>query len=547
MAGGLGNALTDFLRLLNTGADTTRVLELATTGANAATTKLYVGSRDPVGVVTASPGEFYLRVDGNDSALYQHAGTGADNSSWESSVQTTRHSLDLYIDPVGGDDANDGLTSGAPVQSPERLDALMPALALSHRVRVHCAAGTYSFARRWFISNRVRLAGGCVQIFADEAWDPGVVTVLDSGTLGGGTTNGVLKVTSASTDLWRDRIIRITTGDCAGLYRTIRNNTTTDVIPDEELGNVIGQSPAAGDGYEIIQLNVVFQTPDLADAVNNDVFFPIRNSGQGSFGDNNGLFSGDGVYDEVRLIRFDGSGATGFPEIVWEGNVSLRGVESNCRFKIAKDAYVYSGSPYDSWDADAAALGEDFLGCGISFDLASGTALVGWGTVVGYVNTNGQLANHGVLGVLTGGRAKTVLRSHMKFYGQWWGSIRVLIDDLILLVGPNASDPRHDFGPDWTLWGIEFGTTPSSTAPRLQIYYGFRALLGSNCIGEATGATTVYVRDGHLDLYGAPNLGKAVGTDWSVNNGTDKNKSFFNLVGNSMVNLGTLAAIVRTD
>jgi hypothetical protein len=82
MAGGLGNVLTDFLRFINAGADTTRVLVLKTEGTNGATHMLYVGNRDPNGAITGNPGDSYFRIDGANSAAYLHTGTVPSNSDW---------------------------------------------------------------------------------------------------------------------------------------------------------------------------------------------------------------------------------------------------------------------------------------------------------------------------------------------------------------------------------------------------------------------------------------------------------------------------------
>ena len=82
MSGGFGELSTEFMRFLNEDADTVRVLELETSGTNGATTRVFVGNRDPVGSVSANPGEFYIRVGGANSKLYQHVGTVPNNTDW---------------------------------------------------------------------------------------------------------------------------------------------------------------------------------------------------------------------------------------------------------------------------------------------------------------------------------------------------------------------------------------------------------------------------------------------------------------------------------
>lgn len=63
-------------------ADTTAPLTLETTGTNGAASSHFVGTRDPVGNVTGSPGSFYTRVNGTSSRLYQHQGSSSSNTGW---------------------------------------------------------------------------------------------------------------------------------------------------------------------------------------------------------------------------------------------------------------------------------------------------------------------------------------------------------------------------------------------------------------------------------------------------------------------------------
>lgn len=63
-------------------ADTTAPFAIGTTGTNGASSKQFVGTRDPNSNVTGSPGDYYNRVNGTSSRLYQHRGTASSNSDW---------------------------------------------------------------------------------------------------------------------------------------------------------------------------------------------------------------------------------------------------------------------------------------------------------------------------------------------------------------------------------------------------------------------------------------------------------------------------------
>jgi hypothetical protein len=63
-------------------ADTGAVLALQSTLTNGETANFFVGDRDPIGNVTGSPGDFYVRVGGTASRLYQHVGSVSNNTNW---------------------------------------------------------------------------------------------------------------------------------------------------------------------------------------------------------------------------------------------------------------------------------------------------------------------------------------------------------------------------------------------------------------------------------------------------------------------------------
>jgi hypothetical protein len=72
------------LQINCTNSDATRAFEITTTGTNGATSKLFVGTRNPEGNVTGSPGDRYLRVSGVDSTEFIYVGASSGTAGWVS-------------------------------------------------------------------------------------------------------------------------------------------------------------------------------------------------------------------------------------------------------------------------------------------------------------------------------------------------------------------------------------------------------------------------------------------------------------------------------
>jgi len=58
------------------------LLSWETKGTNGATIRWFVGDSDPDGFATGNPGDMYILALGNDSELFQHQGSGTDDTSW---------------------------------------------------------------------------------------------------------------------------------------------------------------------------------------------------------------------------------------------------------------------------------------------------------------------------------------------------------------------------------------------------------------------------------------------------------------------------------
>ena len=76
------NATTSGFALSSAVADTAVALSLTTSGANGATKSMFVGTRDPQTLITATPGQVYHRANGEFTREYTQRGSGSSSSSW---------------------------------------------------------------------------------------------------------------------------------------------------------------------------------------------------------------------------------------------------------------------------------------------------------------------------------------------------------------------------------------------------------------------------------------------------------------------------------
>lgn len=78
-----GDGLRAIVNITNNGgADTVAVLQLTSQGANGEDIRVFVGTRDPNGVVPGNPGDLYLRHSGTSSTLKINAGVSDSNTVW---------------------------------------------------------------------------------------------------------------------------------------------------------------------------------------------------------------------------------------------------------------------------------------------------------------------------------------------------------------------------------------------------------------------------------------------------------------------------------
>lgn len=118
-------------------ADTTAPLSLQSTGANGATTDIYVGNRSPEGNVTADGGRLYARVNGTSSDLLLKT-TDSSNTGWKSLKSFPEYSFDAS-DLVTSNTADWAVNGNAPVAADTNNSAL--------RVRLMDSATEEGFGR----------------------------------------------------------------------------------------------------------------------------------------------------------------------------------------------------------------------------------------------------------------------------------------------------------------------------------------------------------------------------------------------------------------
>ena len=163
--------------------------------------------------------------------------------------------LHIYVSNINGSDTNTGLSSSEPLQSITKAETLI-ANVVNSPVVIHVGrfdltgVGSYvmpKFKRRNLHEN--------VYLVCDGASQPGAAgvafTELQASTVvGSGSTANVIKW-GGGTD-YRGKTLEILTGTSATDRRTIRNATSTDIVP------VVGCSTAIGaaDTYRIIETTV---------------------------------------------------------------------------------------------------------------------------------------------------------------------------------------------------------------------------------------------------------------------------------------------------
>jgi hypothetical protein len=161
--------------------------------------------------------------------------------------------LDLYWDPVDGEDTNDGLSTAAPVRTATRLMQLLP-LPLKRPVLVHMSSGTFDFGGSPIPS----LAGAerLLCFYGDFDWDPrgDLIDVIATGVAGAGTDgNTIVLPAPVAADDYESYSVRMIDGAAAGQVRSACQHPTTAITPSR----AFSPAPAAGDTFEVFRSRAV--------------------------------------------------------------------------------------------------------------------------------------------------------------------------------------------------------------------------------------------------------------------------------------------------
>lgn len=431
----------------------------------------------------------------------------------------TDSTLALYLDPVGGDDSKVGTSRVNAVLTPERiadLIALYPG-----NVDVHMRSGAAVLPERgWFL--KPRLFGGLLRFIADEAWDPAVFTVIGGDrTAAAATSATVVKAAGLVVNALQDLSIRFTTGDAAGQYRRVRNNTATDIVPTAAWS----PAPAAGDTYQIFTSNVAFQIPDVAvEPLYNYVFAADSLALQPGSIDGS-VYEGLAMFAEPAGILFDGVGLQG-------------GAGAYQYYFGANAVFFYGTDGLLNYQSVFQVIGGNRCTMFSGYGPAAYNAKEGWGYsgVVAPTPENALIA--GTLCCLSGITNYSTAQAFL--LGGHYGSVNSFGPALMQL----ASDSSGTVAPLIDNSGaVAFAIRVSQNANLFvndgSIDGAILVELGGylECDGAVSGTGPVEVRyGGRFNGRGVQNIGGG-GNDWTVFGLPPFNKSFFALVGD--VKLGT--------
>lgn len=165
----------------------------------------------------------------------------------------------IYVSAVNGNDANAGTSSSTPVATWATALARLPKLRFGP-VIIHLGAGTYNPTTAPMPSTMAMGSRCPIYVWGDGAGQSGDdgFTVVATDVAGGSSTDLTVKATVASTSLYTGFTMEWTTGSNVGQKRTIRNSTTTDIVPVCRWE----VTPTAGDAFRILKPAAVFSYSD---------------------------------------------------------------------------------------------------------------------------------------------------------------------------------------------------------------------------------------------------------------------------------------------
>lgn len=256
----------------------------------------------------------------------------------------TRAPIDLFIDPAGGNDSNDG-SELSPIATLEEFANRIPFL-VNHRVSGHLRNDTYPAPARGWLFNEHAIGAGHIQLFGDEVWDPTVLTTVATGVADVGTSGLVVTVVGGglAPDVFRNLALEMTSGAQAGQRRSITTNDATSITPMD----AIGPGTAAGDTFRILDVSPLIQLPAGGDP-NAAYMWALPGAGGSAAGAFNfspldGILPGRMVHDSFHLTTTGGSWSTiglGAGESIFYGVTADAAL--GISFTVTRDATLRTG------------------------------------------------------------------------------------------------------------------------------------------------------------------------------------------------------------
>jgi hypothetical protein len=465
----------------------------------------------------------------------------------------------IYVDPLNGKDYNSGRRRDRPVQSGLRIKELI-ASAGAAQVTVHLTSRGLLMDESGVFLRSSLMRGRAITLFADEAWDPAVVTVNVTATAAdAGTTATVLKGTFVADALEGLTVELLTTGGGTvpvplgqRQRRTIRNNTTTDIVPQASFV----PAPVPGDTFRVITEDCWLTCPVLPGGALYQTYVVAEDmpSQPGS----------EPIFPFFGLTN--GSFAT-VPGLALEG-VGLRCSSSFLNMAFGRLPLYLYGTRFDPNGAIFGALTPIFNGTQVGGGLGlneRATQYIGYGPILSHGMTLGRSAYFtgfvwctDIGGVFDTTSLVSIYGGRMRRFFGPGGRVKIqasfgipflfngrgVTGDFIRVTGFGGSGPCVLN----TQGNVEVINAPANQ-PAINIDIGGEMTLDSGFVGTggAGGSAVLVQGGGSLGLADAPAFGDAVATDWDVINTAAVNKSAFAAANSGLMDPATGSRIYRSS
>jgi hypothetical protein len=469
--------------------------------------------------------------------------------------------MHVYISERNGNDLTGLGTIDQPLATLEKLESILPD-TIEHPVDVSLDSDNHVLPSDGEFL-RSRAFDSTLRFFADEDWDPGVVTTITTGTAAAGTTGVSIKGVGLPVGGFDKFTIEFTTlgGVPVPLAqrqrKTVRNNTATEIIPSHGFT----PAPIPGDSYRIIRCNCFCLAPTIPGPGFTRYEFTHDSPG-----------TVPALVDGLFTLFGGLPGFTHLSGLVLEG-VGLRASASFQSFTFGRHALFAYGSVLDPngnpanntplalrgtglYSGNGLTVFERFEGWGV-VSLASGDGIsmsIG-SSMVGYYWGDGvNLSNRepGASMAILGGRAQRVglTQGTLLFFNiPVPDSVPFRLDSANNPGSPAISITNGGFPP--TNLSIQGGfelVNPSAAFPAIYVGPNGSLAFDDGLVGQGGAAGSVLVDSGaFLLLTAAPNFGDPVASDWTVVNLPAVNKSAFAAPSTGLMDPATESRVARSS